>query len=129
MKRTKLKERCLPNYTKGEEIMNMTSHIVGGVIGITSLVLCLIFSVKHHNGYGVAGSIVFGISMILLYTVSSVYHGLRKGTAKKVMQVIDHCTIFVLIAGTYTPVLLCSVRTYNSILAWSLFAVIWFLLY
>lgn len=126
MKRTKLKERCLPNYTKGEEIMNMTSHIVGGVIGITSLVLCLIFSVKHHNGYGVAGSIVFGISMILLYTVSSVYHGLKKGTAKKVMQVIDHCTIFVLIAGTYTPVLLCSVRTYNSILAWSLFAVIWF---
>ena len=126
MKRTKLKDRNLPNYTKGEEIMNMTSHIVGGVIGITSLVLCLIFSVKHHNGYGVAGSIVFGISMILLYTVSSVYHGLRKGTAKKVMQVIDHCTIFVLIAGTYTPVLLCSVRTYNSSLAWSLFAVIWF---
>lgn len=126
MKRTKLKDRNLPNYTKGEEIMNMVSHIVGGVIGITSLVLCLIFSVKHHNGYGVAGSIVFGISMILLYTVSSVYHGLRKGTAKKVMQVIDHCTIFVLIAGTYTPVLLCSVRTYNSSLAWSLFGVIWF---
>ena len=64
MKRTKLKERCLPNYTKGEEIMNMTSHIVGGIIGITSLVLCLIFSVKHHNGYGVAGSIVFGIITI-----------------------------------------------------------------
>lgn len=126
MKRTKLKERELPNYTKGEEIMNMVSHIVGGAIGITSLVLCLIFSAKHHNGYGIAGSIVFGISMILLYTISSVYHGLRKGTAKKVMQIIDHCTIFVLIAGTYTPVLLCSVRSYNNALAWSLFGIIWF---
>lgn len=86
MKRTKLKERCLPNYTKGEEIMNMTSHIVGGVIGITSLVLCLIFSVKHHNGYGVAGSIVFGISMILLYTVSSVYHGLKKALLRRLCK-------------------------------------------
>lgn len=126
MKRTKLKERELPNYTKGEEIMNMVSHIVGGAIGITSLVLCLIFSVKHHNGYGIAGSIVFGISMILLYTISSVYHGLRKGTAKKVMQIIDHCTIFVLIAGTYTPVLLCSVRSYSTKIAWTLFGIIWF---
>lgn len=125
MKRTKLKDRNLPNYTKGEEIMNMTSHIVGGAIGISALVLCLVFAVKHHDGYALASSIVFGLSMILLYTISSIYHGLRNIKAKKVFQVIDHCTIFVLIAGSYTPILLCAVRTYNSVLAWTLFGIIW----
>lgn len=125
MKRTKLKDRNLPNYTKGEEIMNMTSHIVGGAIGISALVLCLVFAVKHHDGYALASSIVFGLSMILLYTISSIYHGLRNIKAKKVFQVIDHCTIFVLIAGSYTPILLCTVRTYNTALAWTLFGIIW----
>lgn len=125
MKRTKLSNRNLPNYTKGEEIMNMVSHIVGGAIGIVALVLCLIYSIKNHNGYEVAGSLVFGLSMILLFTMSSVYHGLKNGTAKRVFQVIDHCTIFVLIAGTYTPILLCGVRIYNPALAWSLFGIIW----
>lgn len=125
MKRTKLKDRNLPNYTKGEEIMNMTSHIVGGAIGISALVLCLVFAVKHHDGYALASSIVFGLSMILLYTISSIYHGLRNIKAKKVFQVIDHCTIFVLIAGSYTPILLCTVRTYNPTLAWTLFGIIW----
>ena len=65
--------------------------------------------------------------MIILYTISSVYHGLspKIATAKKIFQILDHCTIFILIAGTYTPVLLCSVRIYNSTLAWVLFAIIW----
>jgi hemolysin III len=124
-KRTKLVDRKLPNYTKGEEIMNMVSHIVGGAIGVAALILCIIFACIHHDGYALAGGIVFGISMILLYTISSVYHGLKKEMPKKVMQVIDHCTIFVLIAGTYTPILLCAVRKYNAPLAWSLFGIIW----
>ena len=72
MKRIKLKDRNLPNYTKGEEIMNMTSHIVGGSIGISALVLCLVFAVKHHDGYALASSIVFGLSMFyyIQYPVS-----------------------------------------------------------
>lgn len=125
MSRIKLKDRKLPNYTNGEEIMNMVSHIVGGVIGIAALVLCLIYSIKHHDGYAIAGSIVFGVSMIFLYSISSIYHGLKPEMAKKVFQVLDHCTIFVLIAGTYTPILLCSVRSYNNALAWTLFGIIW----
>ena len=127
MKRTKLKDRVLPNYTKGEEIINMVTHIIGGVIGIIALILCLIFSIVNHNGYAIAGSLVFGLSMIILYTISSVYHGLspKIATAKKIFQILDHCTIFILIAGTYTPVLLCSVRIYNPTLAWVLFAIIW----
>ena len=127
MKRTKLADRKLPNYSRGEEIMNMVSHIVGGAIGVVSLVLCLIFSVIHHDGFAIAGSIVFGLSMILLYTMSSLYHGLKSKPAKRIFQIFDHCTIFLLIAGTYTPILLCSVRLFNPILAWWLFGIIWLL--
>ena len=127
MKRIKLKNRSLPNYTKGEEMMNMVTHIIGGVMGITALVLCLIFSIIHNDGYAIASSLVFGISMIVLYTMSSIYHGLspRYATAKKVFQILDHCTIFILIAGTYTPILLSAIRLHNPVLAWSIFGIIW----
>ncbi|MBQ8618947.1 MAG: hemolysin III family protein [Clostridia bacterium] len=124
-RRTKLKDRPLPTYTKGEEIFNMVSHIVGGAIGIAALVLCIIVSAVHHNGYGLAGSIVYGISMITLYTMSSVYHGLREGTAKRVMQVLDHCTIYLLIAGTYTPILLSAMRPIDPVASWVLLGVVW----
>ena len=126
MKRTKLSDRVLPGYTKGEEIFNMTSHIVGGAFGIVALVLCVIFAAIHHNVYGVISGAIYGATMILLYTMSSIYHGLRpNGTAKKVFQVIDHCTIFLLIAGSYTPFALCTFREYNTALGWSIFGVIW----
>ena len=125
MKRTKLKDRKLPDYTKGEEIMNMVSHIVGGAIGVASLVLCVVFAAIHKDGYAIASAIVYGLSAILLFTISSIYHGLKPKTAKLVFQVIDHCTIYVLIAGTYTPILLCALRKINPTLAWVLFGVIW----
>lgn len=126
MKRTKLKDRVLPTYTKGEEIFNMTSHIVGGAFGIIALVLCVIFSVIHRNAYAVVSSIIYGISMILLYTMSSIYHGLKpNGKAKKVFQILDHCSIFLLIAGSYTPFCLVTFREYNPILGWTIFGIIW----
>ena len=123
--RTKLKDRPLPSYTRGEEIFNMVSHIVGGAVGIAALVLCIIVSAIHRNGYGLAGSIVYGISMIVLYTMSSVYHGLREGTAKRVMQVLDHCTIYLLIAGTYTPILLSAMRPIDPVASWVLLGIVW----
>ena len=123
--RTKLKDRPLPDYTKGDEIFNMVSHIVGGAIGIAALVLGIIISAIHRNGYGLAGSIVYGISMIVLYTMSSVYHGLRVGTAKRVMQVLDHCTIYLLIAGTYTPILLSAMRPIDPVASWVLLGIVW----
>ena len=111
MKRIKLSDRILPKYTKGEEIFNMTTHIVGGAMGIVALVLCIIFAAIHHNGYGVVASSIYGTTMILLYTMSSVYHGLEPNTtAKKVFQILDHCSIFLLIAGSYTPFALCTLR-------------------
>lgn len=125
MKRTKLKERVLPAYTKGEEIFNMTSHIVGGALGIVATVLCVIFSAIHKNAYGVVASSIYGASLILLYTMSSIYHGLRAKTAKRVFQIIDHCSIFLLIAGTYTPFTLCTLRQYSTSVGWTMFGVIW----
>ena len=123
--RTKLKDRPLPTYTKGEEVFNMVSHIVGGAIGVAALVLCIVFSAVHRNGYALAGSIVYGVSMITLYTMSSIYHGLKDGTAKRVMQVLDHCTIYLLIAGTYTPIVLSAMRPIDPVASWILFGVVW----
>ena len=126
MTRTKLKDRILPTYTKGEEIFNMTSHIVGGAFGIVALVLCIIFAAIHHNGYAVVSSVIYGTSMIILYTMSSIYHGLKpNGKAKKVFQILDHCSIFLLIAGSYTPFCLVTFREYNIALGWIIFAIIW----
>lgn len=126
MKRTKLDDRILPQYTRGEEIFNMVTHIVGSAFGIAVLVLCIVFAAIHRNGYGIASGIIYGVSMILLYTMSSIYHGLPASRkSKKVFQIMDHCTIFVLIAGTYTPVLLCSIRPIDPFWAWVIFAVVW----
>ena len=126
MKRTKLKDRILPEYTKGEEIFNMTSHIVGGALGVVALTLCVIFAAIHNNAYAVVSSSIYGVTMIILYTMSSIYHGLKPHrSAKKVFQVLDHCSIFLLIAGSYTPFCLVTFREYSPILGWTMFGVIW----
>ena len=125
MKRTRLCDRTLPDYTRGEEIFNYVSHIVGGAFGVVALVSCVILAAIKGNVWGVVGSSSYGASLILLYTMSSVYHALNKNMGKKVMQVLDHCTIYFLIAGTYTPILLCSIRQVSSPWAWSIFGVVW----
>ena len=126
MKRVKLKDRELPIYTKGEEVFNMTSHIVGGAMGIVATISCIVVAAIHDNPMGILSGFIFGLSMIILYTMSSIYHGLSpKLMAKKVFQIIDHCTIFVLIAGSYTPFILCTFMNYDPKLAWILLGIIW----
>ncbi len=125
MKRTRLADRILPSYSHGEELFNMISHIVGGGLGVVALVLCVVFSAIYRDAYTIVGSAVYGVSLIVLYTMSGIYHGLKDGTAKKVMQVLDHCTIYFLIAGTYTPILLSSIRAVSPTTAWILFGVVW----
>ena len=125
MKRTKLSERNLPDYTKGEEITNMVTHIIGGVLGIVALVLCIVQATGNGNVYGIVSSAIYGTTMILTFTISSVYHGLRPNLGKKVMQVIDHCTIYFLIAGTYTAIVLSALRQVYPELAWGLFGFEW----
>lgn len=125
MKRTKLIDRILPDYTRGEEIFNMVSHIVGGGFGVIALAACVIKAFINWDAYQIVGAFIYGFSMVILYTVSSVYHGLIPPMAKKVMQVIDHCSIFILIAGTYTPIALTSLRSHNTALGWTVFGVVW----
>lgn len=123
--RTKLRDRILPSYSKGEEIFNMVSHIVGAALGIAALVLCVVISASHHDPWAVVGSSIYGASLIMLYTMSSIYHGLRPNMGKRVMQVLDHCTIYFLIAGTYTPVCLAALRRISPVACWVMFGIIW----
>ena len=126
MERIKLKDRTLPTYTKGEEIFNMTSHIVGAVLGVVATVLCVVFAAIRGNVYGVVSGAIYGVTMIILYTMSSIYHGLNpKRYSKRVFQVLDHCSIFLLIAGSYTPFALCTLREDNPIIGWTIFGIIW----
>lgn len=125
MQRIKLKDRELPDYTRGEEIFNMISHIVGGGFGVIALATCVIKAFIKFDAFSIVSAFIYGFSMVILYTMSSVYHGLKPETAKKVMQVIDHCTIFLLIAGTYTPITLVSLRRYNTALGWVIFGIVW----
>ena len=125
MKRTKLKDRELPDYTKGEELMNTLTHIAGAALGIAALVLCVLQAASNNNVWGVVGASIYGASLIALYCVSSVYHGMKTGFAKKVMQVIDHCTIYFLIAGSYTPIVLAALRPIYPGLAWGLLGFVW----
>ena len=74
MKRTKLKDRELPNYTRGEEIMNMVTHIAGGGLAVIMLALCVIFSAIKVDAWAVVSSAIYGFTMVLLYTISSTYH-------------------------------------------------------
>lgn len=124
-KRTKLAQRSLPDYTRGEEIMNMVTHIVGGSLGIIVLISCLLKAALKENIMGIVSSSIYGGCMVILYTVSSIYHGLYPSTGKKVMQIIDHCTIYFLIAGTYTPILLSAFLPAYPVLAWVIFALQW----
>lgn len=125
VKRIKLKDRILPDYTRGEEIFNMVSHIVGGGFGVIALATCVIKAFMFGNAYDIVGAFIYGFSMVILYTMSSLYHGLKPLMAKKVFQVLDHCTIFALIAGTYTPVALSGIRPMNIALGWTIFGFVW----
>lgn len=83
MTRTKLKDRILPTYTKGEEIFNMTSHIVGVILGIVAIVLCVVMAATKGNAYGVVSGAIYGTTMLILYTMSSIYHGLSPRCKRK----------------------------------------------
>ncbi len=125
MSRTPLALRRLPNYTAAQEAANTVTHIIGGAIGILVLICGVLLCAFRRDRWDLVGMCIYGSSMIALYTVSSVYHGLKPGMAKKVMQVLDHCTIYFLIAGTYTPILIGGLRPTHPVLCWVLFGIQW----
>ncbi len=116
---------AIPSYRLSEELISSISHGVGALLGIAGLVLCIVRSAHADDGWKMASSIVFGVTIILLYTMSCLYHAFKVNRAKRVFRVMDHCTIFLLIAGTYTPYTLVSIRPEDPVLGWVVFGVIW----
>lgn len=115
----------LPDYSRGEEIANMVTHIIGGGVGVAVLVFAVIISAMHKNIWGIVSGSVYGFTLIALFSISSIYHGLKNETAKKVLQVIDHCAIYFLITATYTPILLSAIRPKYPVSAWIIFGIEW----
>lgn len=113
---------AIPQYTLCEELINSITHGVGAGLGIAALVLCIVKSCMPLNGFKLASSIVFGLTFTLLYLMSCLYHALKVNKAKRVFRVFDHCTIFLLIAGTYTPYTLI---TLHGTIGWILFGIVW----
>ena len=125
MERTPLRKRVLPAYTKAEERFSSVTHIVGGGFAILALLACILISAKSGSALKILCSCVYGCSMVTVYCFSSIYHGLRPGMGKKVMQVLDHCGIYFLIAGTYTPIVLCAIAPAYPGWGWGIFAAVW----
>ena len=109
-------------YTLGEEIFNSVSHGAGGLLSIAGTVILIIFAAIYSNAWGVVSSAIYGASMIILYTMSTLYHAITNRKAKTFFRVMDHNTIFLLIAGTYTPFTLVPLR---GAVGWVLFGIIW----
>lgn len=109
-------------YTLGEEIFSSVSHGVGTMLAIAATVLVIVFAAIHRNVFGIVSGAIYGATMIILYSMSTLYHSITAPRAKKVLRVIDHCSIFLLIAGTYTPICLCTLRESGGI---PLLCVIW----
>lgn len=118
----------LPRYTRSEEIFNTVSHIAGVGFGVVALLTCVIVAAFNQNKWGIVSGVIYGFTVILLFTMSSIYHGLNGLTneiLKKIFRVIDHSTIFTLIAGSYTPVILNNFRAVYPVEAWTILAIIW----
>lgn len=116
------KERIkLKKYTLGEELMSAITHGVGAGLAITALVLCIIEGAKT-GALNVVSGVIYGTSLIILYLMSTLYHSFKPNKAKKVFRVFDHCSIFLLIAGSYTPFTLI---TLNGLKGWIMFSIIW----
>ena len=112
-----------PKYTLGEEITNSITHGLGVVFGIVILVLTIITAAHNHNSIGVVSSCIYGVSMIIMFLISCLYHALspRLG-AKKVFRILDHCDIYVFIAGSYTPFCLSLI---GGARGWFIFGTVW----
>ena len=118
-----MKDLNIPKYTLGEEITNSITHGIGALLSIVALIISIIISAIHHNGVGIVCSIIYGTSMILMYIMSCLYHSISPNIkAKKVFRVIDHCDIYLYIAGCYTPF---CISLIGGTIGWTLFGLVW----
>lgn len=112
-------------YTLGEEISNSITHGIGSLLSIAALVLMVIVAAYHKNTMGIVTSAIFGASLIILYTMSTLYHAISNEKAKKIFKIFDHVSIYWLIAGTYTPFTLVALKSINPLKAWIVFGIVW----
>ena len=116
----KLREFNLPEYSSLEEVFNALSHGIGATLSIVAIVLLVINS--NFEVKSILCITIYSVSLFVLYIISTLYHALLPSRAKKVFRVLDHCSIFLLIAGTYTPICL---LVLNNFVGWLLFSVVW----
>jgi hemolysin III len=109
-------------FSKGEEIANSITHGIGALLSIAALVLLIVFSAIHGTGWHLAGFMIFGITMVLLYLSSTLVHSFPQGKVKDLFEIFDHASIYLFIAGTYTPFLFIAVQ---GTLGWTLFGLVW----
>lgn len=112
----------IPKYSLSEELLNAISHGLGALFGIVGTVLCIVKAANTGDPWRIVSGSIFGVTVLLLYLMSCLYHALKVNMAKRVFRVIDHCTIFLLIAGTYTPFTLVTLR---GTVGWVLFGIVW----
>lgn len=118
-----LKEKIIiPNYSLGEELVNSITHGIGALLSIAALVLCVVVSAVHGNPTAVVASSIYGATLIILYTMSTLYHSFKVNNAKRIFQIIDHCCIFLLISGTYT---IFTLVVLGGAIGWTLFGIVW----
>ncbi|RTZ71733.1 MAG: hemolysin III family protein [Gammaproteobacteria bacterium] len=116
-------EGWLQEYSIGEEIAHAVTHGVGIPLSIAGLVLLVTFSALYGDAWHVVSSAIYGSTLVLLYTASTLYHGIPHERAKPILQKLDHAAIFLLIAGTYTPFTLVTLN--GSAWGWTLFGIVW----
>ncbi|MDA3781030.1 MAG: hemolysin III family protein [Bacteroidales bacterium] len=109
-------------FTKNEELANAISHLVGALLGVAFLVLMVVFSVKNGNAWHIVSSAVFGFTLIVLYLSSTFNHWLPVGKAKEFFFNFDQVAIYLLIAGTYTPIALVAL---HGAFGWTIFGIEW----
>ena len=121
----------IPKYSLAEELLNAISHGIGAVFGIVALILMLIKTVPTGDPFRIVSSIIYGLALIILFTISCVYHSLGKNKGKKVLRILDHDVIYILIAGTYAPYMLVALRSHNvwdagtGVVAYVMFGIVW----
>ncbi|XDD53292.1 hemolysin III family protein [Leptospira sp. WS4.C2] len=113
-------------YSIGHEIANAVTHGIGGGLSIAGLSILLTMAVLYGDVWHIVSSAIYGATLILLYLASTLYHGIYHSATKRIFKVIDHASIYLLIAGTYTPFTLVSLREHSE-WGWTLFLVVWIL--
>lgn len=110
------------NYSIKEEIANAVTHGIGTLLSVAALVLLVIFASMHGNAWSIVSFSIYGTTLVLLYLFSTLYHSFQNPRVKSVFKILDHSAIYLLIAGTYTPFMLVTMR---GALGWTIFGVVW----